>query len=218
MNQKGPIAEDPVFKDHIVVSEFTSKEWNNKASFSMSSLFGFSAAFGVMGIAVALILMIFLPDMRSLFAAAVFSVVFGLIFGFMYQKAEQSRGRTFLADLSTKINITLTELGGNELQNITPSQLKELINSKKDYPVTVDGVGGLRLMVVSDDRSFHIAVPPAAATTAATVAVAKSQQAGKSRPNSKRWRVLIATEAPQYGTESFDRLLGAVTPKGGREQ
>lgn len=213
MNQEDHISENPVTKDHITVVEFTSKEWNNNASFSIWTLFGFSVGFSVMGLVVALILMIFLPGMRSFLAVSLFSAAFGIIFGFMFQKSEQSQGRTFLSHFSSKINIILTELGGNELQNITPSQLKKLIDSGEVHPLTVDGVAGLRLFV-REDRIARMTLPPASTTTTAPA----PQQVGKSHPSSKRWQVIIATEAPQYGTESFDRLLDAATSSSSTEQ
>lgn len=213
MNQEDHITENPVTKDHITVVEFTSKEWNNNASFSIWTLFGFSVGFSVMGLVVALILMIFLPGMRSFLAVSLFSAAFGIIFGCMLQKSEQSQGRTFLSHFSSKINIILTELGGNELQNITPSQLKKLIDSGEVHPLTVDGVAGLRLFV-REDRIARMTLPPASTTTTAPA----PQRVGKSHPSSKRWQVIIATEAPQYGTESFDRLLDAATSSSSTEQ
>lgn len=202
-------------KGHISVAKFTSKEWNNSTSFSMLAFFFSSVVFAVLGLVVALILMIFLPDMRSFYAVALFSAAFGMIFGFMLQKSEQARMKNFLADLSSRININLTELCGSELQNITPSQLEKLIHSGQDHPLTVDGIAGLHLMV-REDRGISTASTPA--SKSATSSVTDSHHGEKSRPSSKCWHVMIATEVPPYGTESFDRLLDAATRNGNTER
>lgn len=215
MTQEDRPTEGHISKDHITVAEFTSKEWNNNASFSMLSFFGFSLAFGVMGLIVALILMIFLSDMRTLSAVALFSATFGIVFGSIFQKAEQSRGKTFLSDFSTKINVVLTELGGNELQNITPSKLKELIDSGTHHPLNVDGVAGLHLRVHENPIARTTSRP---APNALATATAEPRQVEKPRSSSKHWRVVITTEAPEYGTASFDRLLSAATPSGSTKE
>ncbi|MPY12105.1 hypothetical protein [Arthrobacter bussei] len=193
-------------EDHITVEEFTSEDWNGNASFSVARFIASSFMFGILGSIVALILMIFLPDMRNPAAVMLFSTAFGLIFGLMFQLAQRTRGKIFLSDVSTKINVILAELGRDESQTITPEQLKELIEADVYFPFTVEGIAGMYLVVRE-----HQDVDPPLQSEQTDTGPEEPQEVVKAHSAHKRWQILIAAEAPQYATESFDRLLDAAT-------
>ncbi|BCW47435.1 hypothetical protein [Arthrobacter sp. StoSoilB5] len=137
------------------------------------------ATFSILGVILWLILMIFMPGLRSFGLATIFTAVFATILTVPTVTAQRSQ----LRGLAKRINDTITEMTDASTDKISPKQLRKLIKSGEPLPLLVNGVPGLQLHVkrvasVKDDA-------PEKLLAVITVAPVSS------------------------GTASFDRLLEA---------
>lgn len=187
-------SSDP--EGRVVISRFTSKDWSGNASLNPLVFGAQVLIFAVLGAIIALVLFIFLSDMRSWTAISIFSLVFGVVFGTIFHRAEVARGKSFLLDCSSRINSSLPVLCGNTAQNISTEKLQELIVSGARHPLAADGVSGLYLVVRKEKEPRNEAL---------------GSKHPVKRPVVDRWCIKLGVEPPQYGTESFDRLLESAT-------
>lgn len=101
--------------------------------------------FSILGLILCLVLMVFLPGLRSVGAVAIFTAVFAVI---LTAPTVASR-RRFMQGLIRRINDTIGEVTGIPGNHLSVRQLRRLAGGEH-LPVTVSGVPGLSLRV---DRS-----------------------------------------------------------------
>jgi hypothetical protein len=98
----------------------------------------------------------------------------------------------FVNDLMADVNDAVVELTGDPTSGLSAKDLGALRDSGRHVPLSVNGVSGLYLRVVSDR--------PAGERLAAIARVDDTV---------RTTRVTVVATAPDYGTASFDRLLHA---------
>ncbi|MEO3941194.1 hypothetical protein V3C41_08955 [Paenarthrobacter nicotinovorans] len=135
--------------------------------------------FGVLGVLIGLLLMVFLPAFRSIGAVAVFSVVFAGILTLPVMAAR----RNFMRGVTVRVNDTIAEVTGNASEALSVKQLHHLARTGEPWPLLVSGVAGLRLQVQR--------------------VLAQDEDAPA------KWRAVITAVPPRSGVSSFDRLLDA---------
>lgn len=135
--------------------------------------------FGILAVVLWLILMIFMPALRSVGPASIFTAGFAAILTIPTVAAQ----RNLLRGLAKRINDTLTELTGSSDDKITTKQLRKLIKSGEQLPLLINGIPGLRLHVKR---------------------VASAKEDG-----SEKLLAVITVAPVSSGTASFDRLLEA---------
>jgi hypothetical protein len=135
--------------------------------------------FTILAVILWLILMIFMPALRSVGPASTFTAVFAAILTIPTVAAQ----RSLLRGLAKRINDTLTELTGSSDDKISTKQLRKLIKSGEQLPLLINGVPGLRLHVKR---------------------VASAKEDG-----SEKLLAVISVAPVSSGTASFDRLLEA---------
>lgn len=192
---------------NIEITKFTGKEWNNSYSFSLGMFIGYFIYSCLLGLGISIVLLIFIPNMRSVAAVMLVTGMFALMVSIFFQRLEARRAETFLSGCSDRINLAIEELSGDPAQNITPRELEQLITSGTKREILLDGVPGLCLSV-SEERGPNI---PANTGEGSEQTRTDSK---RMRAMDKCWRVSIGMNEPQYGTESFDRLLQIATTRG----
>ncbi|MFE4080739.1 hypothetical protein [Paenarthrobacter sp. YIM B13468] len=135
--------------------------------------------FSILAVVLWLILMIFMPALRSVGPASIFTAGFAAILTIPTVAAQ----RSLLRGLAKRINDTLTELTGSSDDKITTKQLRKLIKSGEQLPLLINGIPGLRLHVKR---------------------VASAKEDG-----SEKLLAVITVAPVSSGTASFDRLLEA---------
>jgi hypothetical protein len=175
---------------HRVVCSFTDKQWTGRPDDEAGALFG---RFSVAGLVLCFFLMTVFPGLRDLSAVVLFVALFAATFTAVSILARSSRERAFLQRVTASVNDVIRELSVDSAAQLGPDELRFLLVSGKPRPLSVNGVAGLELKVIrntSPKTSLH------------TKPIIK--------PVTTTYVVLAAT-APDYGVESFDRLLEAVT-------
>jgi hypothetical protein len=99
--------------------------------------------FSVLGVILWLILMIFMPGLRSFGPATIFTAFFATILTIPTVTAQRSR----LRGLAKRVNDTITEITGSSTDKISTKQLRKLIKSGEPLPLPINGVPGLQLQV-----------------------------------------------------------------------
>jgi hypothetical protein len=179
-----------------VISSFTSKQWSGRPAEDGGNLF---VGLAVIGAVLCLVLMIFVPGLRSGGAFTLFTAAFAIIFTVVLIRGKASAERKFLEDLTAAVNDIITGLTGNIAQGLSAQQFTGLIENGEPLPLLVNGVPGLELCVVREQ-------PP----------VQGRNPAVKRVDNVVRTtRVVITVTTPDYGIRSFDRLLAAAVEAGG---
>jgi hypothetical protein len=135
--------------------------------------------FGIFGLLLGLVLMSFLPGLRSFGALTSFAAFFAALF-----TAPAVAGRRrFLQGLTKRVNDTIVEVTGTAGDQLSVKQFRDLIRSGERLPLPVGGVPGLNL---------HVERSPAAQ---------------KNAP--EYWCAILTVVPPENGTASFDRLVAA---------
>ncbi|YCH06968.1 hypothetical protein ACTAQJ_17985 [Arthrobacter sp. alpha11c] len=135
--------------------------------------------FSILAVILWLILMIFMPALRSVGPALIFTPAFAAILTIPTIAAQKS----LLRGLAKRINDTITEMTGSANDKISTKQLRKLIKSGEQLPLLINGVPGLQLQVKR-------------------VASAKEDA-------SEKLLAVITVAPVSSGTASFDRLLEA---------
>ncbi|TAP44577.1 hypothetical protein [Arthrobacter sp. S39] len=175
---------------HRVVCSFTEKQWTGRPDDGAGALFG---RLSVAGLVLCFLLMGLFPGLRDLAAVLLFVAMFATTFTAVSILAISSRERAFLQGVTASVNEVIRELSVDSAAQLGPDELRSLLVNGKTRPLSVNGVAGLELKVIrntSPKTSLH-AKPII-------------------KPITTTYVVLAAT-APDYGVESFDRLLEAVT-------
>lgn len=140
--------------------------------------------FSFLGVILWLILMIFVPPLRSVGLAAIFTPAFAAILTIPTFASQ----RTLMRGLAKRVNDTIAEMTGSSKDGISTKQLRKLIKSGEQLPLLINGVPGLRLQVKR-------------------VASAKEDA-------SEKLLAVITVAPVSSGTASFDRLLEAALYEG----
>ncbi|MBP1137334.1 hypothetical protein JOE31_003566 [Arthrobacter sp. PvP023] len=179
-----------------VLCSFTSDQWSGRPAQGGGNMF---IGFAVIGAVLCLILMIFLPGLRSFGAVTLFTAIFAILFTALSIKGRASAERRFLAGITSRVNDIIAGLTGNSTHNLSAQQFRALIENGRPRPLIVNGVPGLELQAVSEQ------LPPPA------------QNPVVKRVNNvvRTTRVVVIVTPPDYGISSFDRLLAAAAEAGG---
>ncbi|MEW9872572.1 hypothetical protein [Arthrobacter sp. HS15c] len=146
-----------------------------------------------MGLALCFLLMLLIPGLRDVAAVALFVAMFATTFTVLSILAKSSRERGFLQGVTASVNDVLHELSVGSAAGLGADDLRLLLVNGGTRPLSVNGVAGLELKII---RSTS----PKASLHAKPIL----------KPVTTTYVVLAATP-PDYGVESFDRLLEAVT-------
>lgn len=175
---------------HRVVCSFTDREWTGRPDDGAGALLG---KLSVMGLALCFLLMLLIPGLRDVPAVALFVAMFATTFTVLSILAKSSRERAFLQGVTASVNDVLHELSVGSAAGLGADDLRLLLVNGGTRPLSVNGVAGLELKII---RSTS----PKASLHAKPIL----------KPVTTTYVVLAATP-PDYGVESFDRLLEAVT-------
>ena len=172
------------------VCSFTSRQWTGRPGEEAGAMFG---RFSVVGFVVCLILMLFVPGLRDVGATMLFVALFATAFTALGFRARSSSGRAFLQRLTGTVNDVILELTADRTQQLSADGLRSLLLDGGSLPLSVNGVSGLRLLVIPQrsPKAKQNAKPKADAVTTK--------------------RIVIAATTPDYGIRSFDRLLETAT-------
>lgn len=179
-----------------LISSFTSEQWSGRPAKDGGNLF---VGLVLIGAVLGLILMIFVPGLRSGGALTLFTAAFAVIFTALAIRAKASAERKFLAQLTATVNDIIVGLTGNIEHRLSSDQLRTQIENGKPLPLLVNGVPGLELQATTEQ-------PPEPARN----------PAGKRVDSAARiTRIAISATPPDYGITSFDRLLAAAAGASG---
>jgi hypothetical protein len=175
---------------HRVVCSFTDKEWTGRPDDGAGALFG---RLSVVGLALCFLLMLLVPGLRDVAAVVLFVAMFATTFTALSVLARSSRERAFLQGVTASVNDVLHELSVDGAPQLGADDLRLLLVNRHTRPLSVNGVAGLEIKVIRNTSP-------------------KPSQHAKPimKPVTTTYVVLAATP-PDYGVESFDRLLEAVT-------
>ena len=140
--------------------------------------------FSVFGLILCLVLMIFLPGLRSFGAVALFTVFFAAL---LTVPAVKGR-RTFMLGLTKRVNDTVAEVTNTPGDQLSVKEFQRMVKSGERRPLLVSGVPGLNLHVermVSLDYNAP-----------------------------EKWLAVFTVVPPENGTDSFDRLVAAAIDAG----
>jgi hypothetical protein len=178
-----------------VLSSFTSEQWSGRPGQDGVNMF---IGFAVIGAVLCLILMIFVPGLRSSGAVILFTAVFAIVFTTLSIKGKASVERKFLERLTETVNDIVVGLTGNTSHRLSSQQFRALIENGKPHPLLVNGVPGLELQAIGEQ-------PP---VPARNPVVKRADNVVRTT------RVVVTVTPPDYGITSFDRLLAAAAEAG----
>ena len=172
-----------------VLATFTSEQWTGRPGKDVvSRLIGN----GLMGLVVCLLLMIPVPFLRNPEALVLFTVLFAVLFTTVTVRTKFSNENQFLQGLTADVNETILQLTGNPKDQLSVDGFQTLIDTGNRLPLTINGLSGIDLRVIQ--KRTQEARDPAVKRDAKVTTTA---------------RVVLTVTPPDYGIESFDRLLAA---------
>lgn len=172
-----------------VISSFTSQQWSGRPGQNGLSIFVGSC---VIGLVLCLILMIFVPGLRSSGATTVFTALFAVGLTTLAVASKSSAERAFLRRVTADVNGTLVGVTGNPHDSLTVEEFRAVMEYGRRVPLLVNGVPGIDLSIVRDRPS-----------------VAREPVVKRVDNEVRTTRVVITVTPPDYGVTSFDRLLAA---------
>ncbi|TLM81953.1 hypothetical protein FDW83_14580 [Pseudarthrobacter sp. NamE2] len=175
--------------DSVVIRTFTSGQWDGLSNPRPVNVF---AAMDGKGLCIGFVVFAIFANLAGFWLALLVFAVIAVIVAINRTRGSLSPQQHFVNALLADVNDTLVELTGNREAILSVTDLVALRQSGYGMPITVNGVSGLSLSVVSDaPRQEHLA------------AIA--------RVSDRVWttQVVVSASAPDYGTASFDRLLMA---------
>lgn len=155
--------------------------WSKKPGESPVTKF---VMFSVFGLILSLVLMMFLPFLRSFGAVALFTV---FVAALLTVPAVKGR-RTFMFGLTKRVNDTIAEVTNTPGDQMSVKEFQRLVKSGERRPLLVSGVPGLNL---------HVERLPSLDNKAP-----------------EKWLAVFTVIPPENGTESFDRLVAAAIGAG----
>lgn len=179
-----------------VLCSFTSDQWSGRPAQGGGNIF---VGFAVIGAVLCLILMIFLPGLRSPGGLTLFTAVFAIVFTALTIRGKAAAERKFLEGMTAGVNDVIAGLTGNTTQRLSEQRFRMLIENGRPLPLLVNGVPGLELQAVSE----RTPVP------------SRSPVVKRADNVVRTTRVIVTAMPPDYGITSFDRLLAAAAQAGG---
>jgi hypothetical protein len=179
-----------------VLRSFTSEQWSGRPAQDGVNMF---IGLAVIGAVVCLVLMIFVPGLRSGGAFTLFTAVFAIVFTVLLIAGKASAERKFLKDLTETANDIIVGLTGNIADRLPAPQFRALIENGKPLRLLVNGVPGLELQAIRDQKPVPVRNP----------VVKRTENVIRTT------RVVITVTPPDYGVTSFDRLLAAAAEADG---
>lgn len=179
-----------------VLRAFTSDQWSGRPAQDGGNLF---VGLAVIGAVLCLVLMIFVPGLRSGGAFTLFTAAFAIVFTVVLIRGKASAERKFLEDLTATVNDIIAGLTGNITQGLSAQQFRALIENGEPLPLLVNGVPGLELQAIRDPQPVPVRNPVVKRTDKVV----------------RTTRVVITVTPPDYGITSFDHLLAAAVEAGG---
>ena len=177
-----------------VLATFTSEQWSGRPG---HDVFGRLLGYTLLGLVVCLLLMIPVPFLRNPGGLLLFTALFAIVFTTVSIRTKSSSENEFLQELTADVNETILQLTGNPRDQLSVEDFRRLIESGKSLPLTINGLSGLDLRVIQKRTQQ----PPG------------PQPPGPILKNDGRvtttTRVVLTVTPPDYGIESFDRLLAA---------
>ena len=141
-------------------------------------------AFFICGLALCLILLMFIPGLRSFGAVVWFTVFFAALFTI----PRVSDQRRFVQGVTRRVNDTIAEVTNTPGDQLSVRQFRRMVKSGERLPLLVCGVPGLNLHVE------RVATP------------------GKN--TQEKWQAVLTVVPPENGTANFDRLVAAAIDAG----
>lgn len=178
-----------------VLRAFTSEQWSGRPAQDGGSLF---IGLAVIGAVLCLVLMIFVPGLRSGGALTLFMAAFAIVFTVLLIAGKASAERKFLEGLTEAVNETIVGLTGNVGQRLSADQFRALIENGRPVALLVNGVPGLELQAISDQQPMPVRNPVVKRTDKVV----------------RTTRVVITVTPPDYGITSFNHLLAAAAEAG----
>ena len=140
--------------------------------------------FSVFGLILSIILMMFIPSLRSFGAVALFTLFFAAL---LTVPAVKGR-RTFMLGLTKRVNDAIAEVTNTPGDQLSVKDFQRMVKSGERRPLLVSGVPGL---------SLH---------------AERLTTLDNNAP--EKWLALFTAVPPENGTESFDRLVAAALDPG----
>jgi hypothetical protein len=134
--------------------------------------------------ALCLILLMFIPVLRSFGAVVLFAVFFATLF----TVPAVSDQRRLMQGLTKRVNDTVAEVTCTPGDQLSVKEFRHMVKSGEQRPLLISGVLGLNLHVE------RVAV------------------SGKNSP--EKWLAVLTVVPPENGTASFDRLVAAAIEPG----
>ena len=138
----------------------------------------------IVGLILSLILMVFVPGLRSFGAVLLFMIILPALLTIPAVLSQ----RTFTRALTKRVNDTIAEVTNTPGDQLSVKEFRRLAKSGEKLPLVVSGVPGLTLRVAR----------------ASTL----------ERNPSEKWAAVFTVVPPENGTASFDRLVAAAVTVG----
>ena len=135
--------------------------------------------FSVFGLILSIVLMMFLPGLRSFGAVALFTLFFAAL---LTVPAVKGR-RTFMLGLTQRVNDTIAEVTNTPGDQLSVKEFQRMVKGGERRPLLVSGVPGLNLHV--------------------------ERLASLDTKAPEKWLAVFTVVPPENGTDSFDRLVAA---------
>jgi hypothetical protein len=176
-----------------VIATFTPPQKNGSWLEETRNIF---IGFAFVGVLLSLLLMIFIPGLRSVGASIQFSAVFAGFCTLLGIITEAFAKDNSIRSAASTANNVIAALTGTCDHALTVAELKELRYTRDTVPLPIHGVPGLGMRVMQQH--------PRNAEPQTVTAAANSKGAG---------HVVITVTPPDYGIASFDRLLADAARK-----
>lgn len=175
--------------DRLVIRSFTSAQWDGKNSPKPVNVFAPFRGKRLWAAIIAFVILCFLGIFLRVMVVLAF---IGLVLALIRFARKSPSQRAFITDLMSEVNDTVSELTDNASAKLSVKDLLALRDTQADMPLSVNGVSGLNLRVVSDRPGGE-----------RIAAIARTDD------RIRTTQIIVAANAPDYGTASFDRLLQA---------
>lgn len=155
--------------------------WSRKPGESPAVKF---VMFSIFGLVLCLVLMMFIPSLRSVGAVVLFTVCFAALL----TVPTVSGRRKFMQGLTKRVNGTLAEVTHSPDGQLSVGEFRRMVKTGEQRPLLVSGVPGLGLHV--------------------------ERMATKEKDGTTTWVARFSVVPPESGTDSFDRLVAAALETG----
>ncbi|KUM32900.1 hypothetical protein [Arthrobacter sp. EPSL27] len=155
--------------------------WSRKPGESPAVKF---VMFSIFGVVLCLVLMMFIPSLRSAGAVVLFTVCFAALL----TVPTVSGRRKFMQGLTKRVNGTLAEVTHSPDGQLSVKEFQRMVKTGERRLLLVSGVPGLGLHV--------------------------ERMATQEKDGNTTWVAVFSVLPPESGTDSFDRLVAAALQEG----